>query len=66
MRYEPGDDSAACEGVRAMGRALEHLNLGWAIAGAALRMPGVWQSVQLVMDASGLGPRELVKNTSLN
>ena len=38
---------------------LEHLNLAWAIAGTALRIPGVWQSVQLLMDASGLGPRPL-------
>jgi hypothetical protein len=45
------------EGVRALGRALEHLHLGWAFAGAVLRLPLVWQSVQLVMDASGLGPR---------
>ena len=57
MRYDPGDGSAAVEGVRAMGRALEHLNAGWALCGAALRLPGVWWVVQVVMDASGLGPR---------
>jgi protein-S-isoprenylcysteine O-methyltransferase Ste14 len=57
MRYEVGDGSGAVDGVRAMGRALEHLHLGWAIAGAALRLPVVWWGVQLVMDASGLGPR---------
>jgi protein-S-isoprenylcysteine O-methyltransferase Ste14 len=59
LRYDAGDGSQPVEGVRAMGRALEHLNPGWALCGAALRMPGVWQGVQLVMDASGLGPREL-------
>jgi protein-S-isoprenylcysteine O-methyltransferase Ste14 len=59
MRYDPGDGVDAVDGVRAMGRALEHLNLGWAFAGAALRLPGVWQGVQLLMDASGLGPREV-------
>jgi protein-S-isoprenylcysteine O-methyltransferase Ste14 len=57
MRYEPGDGTERVEGVRAMARALEHLNLGWALAGAALRLPGVWQFVQLMMDASGLGER---------
>jgi protein-S-isoprenylcysteine O-methyltransferase Ste14 len=57
MRYEAGDGSGAVDGVRALGRALEHLHLGWAVAGAALRLPGVWWGVQLVMDASGLGPR---------
>ena len=59
MRYDPGDGTAAVDGVRAFGRVLEHLHLGWAVAGAALRLPLVWQGVQLLMDASGLGPREL-------
>ena len=59
MRYEPADGDGRVEGIRAMGRALEHLNLGWALAGAALRLPGVWQCVQVVMDASGFGPRTL-------
>jgi len=59
MRYDPQDGSDTTDGVRAMGRALEHLNLGWAICGTALRLPGVWQLVQLLMDASGLGPREV-------
>ena len=57
MRYDAGDGSGAVEGVRALGRVLEHLNAGWALCGAALRLPGVWRGVQLVMDASGLGPR---------
>lgn len=59
MRYDPCDGCPVVEGVRAMGRALEHLNLGWAFAGAMLRLPGVWRCVQLLMDASGLGPREV-------
>lgn len=59
IRYDPADGSDPVEGVRALGRALEHLHLGWAFCGAALRLPGVWQSVQLLMDASGLGPRLL-------
>jgi protein-S-isoprenylcysteine O-methyltransferase Ste14 len=59
MRYEPGDGIPAVDGMRAMGRALEHLNFGWAMAGAALRLPGVWWGVQLIMDASGLGPRNI-------
>jgi len=60
MRYDPGDNTGEIEGVRAFGRVLEHLNLGWAIAGIALRLPLVWQFVQLVMDSSGLGPRCLI------
>lgn len=65
MRYDPGDGSSAVDGVRALGRALEHLHLGWALSGAALRLPVVWQSVQLLMDASGLGPRILGDARSL-
>jgi len=61
MRYVPGDGGEGVEGVRALGCALEHLNLNWALAGSMLRLPLVWQSVQLVMDASGLGPRVLGK-----
>jgi len=57
MRYDPGDGSGTVDGVRAMGRALEHLHLGWALCGAAVRLPCVWQLVQLFMDAAGLGPR---------
>jgi hypothetical protein len=51
------NETSGAEGVRALGCALEHTNLSWALAGIALRMPIIWQSVQLVMDASGLGPR---------
>ena len=61
MRYEPGDGCEAVDGVRALGRAMEHIHLGWAVCGAALRIPGVWQGVQVVMDASGLGPRRPVE-----
>ncbi len=42
-----------------MGRAMEHLHLGWAMCGAALRLPVVWGLLQLFLDASGLGPREI-------
>jgi protein-S-isoprenylcysteine O-methyltransferase Ste14 len=59
MRYDPGDGSETVEGVRAMGRALEHLHLGWAMCGATLRLPVFWRFLQLLMDASGLGPREI-------
>jgi protein-S-isoprenylcysteine O-methyltransferase Ste14 len=57
MRYDPGDGSRCEDGVRAMGRALEHLHLGWALAGLVLRLPLLRQCIQMLMDASGLGPR---------
>lgn len=60
MRYDPMDGSDSVEGIRAMGRVCEHLNFGWAFAGAALRLPVVWRLVQLVMDACGFGPKTVV------
>ena len=65
LRYDPADGSAAVDGIRAFGRALEHLHLGWALAGAAMRLPFVWQSIQVVMDASGFGPRTLPTSSSI-
>jgi protein-S-isoprenylcysteine O-methyltransferase Ste14 len=59
MTYDPADGSAAVSGIRAMGRALGHLHLGWALVGTAMRLPGIWQAVQLLMDVSGFGPRRL-------
>jgi protein-S-isoprenylcysteine O-methyltransferase Ste14 len=60
MRYEPGDESASVDGVRAFARALEHLHFGWALVGAMLRLPGIWQMAQMLMDASGFGPRTIL------
>jgi hypothetical protein len=65
MRYDPGDGSETVEGVRAMGRALEHLHLGWAMCGATLRLPVLWRFIQLLMDASGLDPREITMEPEL-
>jgi hypothetical protein len=59
LRYMPSGGGNAVEGVRALARVLEHLHLGWALAGATMRLPVVWQVIQLFMDASGLGPRTL-------
>ena len=64
MTYDPNDGSPAVSGIRAMGRALEHLHLGWALAGAALRLPGIWQLAQLLMDVSGFGPRRLSRHAT--
>ncbi len=59
VRYEPADGTPAVEGVLAIGRALEHINLGWALCGMFLRLPILWRIIQLLIDASGLGPRQL-------
>jgi protein-S-isoprenylcysteine O-methyltransferase Ste14 len=58
ITYEaPGGHAA--EGVEAVARGLEHINLGWAFAGACLRLPGVSHFVQLLLDTTGLGPRAI-------
>ncbi|MCB0928263.1 MAG: methyltransferase [Mycolicibacterium insubricum] len=56
LRYVSAGGTVA-DGTRALGAALEHLNLGWAVAGWLLRTPGVGWFVQLVADAVGAGPR---------
>ena len=57
ITYEPADGSRAASGVEAVARALEHIHLGWALAGFALRLPIVNPLVQLLADASGAEPR---------
>ncbi|MGA7914724.1 MAG: methyltransferase [Candidatus Acidiferrales bacterium] len=59
MTYDPMDGSQPEDGIRAFARGLEHINLGWALAGAMLRLPGISHFVQLLLDASGLGPRTI-------
>ena len=44
-------------GVAAVARALNHIDLRWAMAGWALGLPGVRHLVQLCTDAFGAGPR---------
>ena len=56
ITYEDADGYRA-EGVAAIARALEHVHLLWALAGSALRLPGVVQFVQVLVDASGGHPR---------
>ena len=46
-------------GVAAIGRALEHAHLGWAVASWIGRLPGLVALLQLVADAVGGDPRDL-------
>jgi hypothetical protein len=57
VTYEPADGSPAAAGIEAIARALEHIHLGWAMVGFALRLPLVCRLAQLLADASGAGPR---------
>lgn len=59
ITYEPADEGAPASGVAAVARALEHIHLGWALAGAWLRLPIVNPIVQLLIDASGGEPRAI-------
>jgi hypothetical protein len=57
------DGTAVEEGVCAFARGLEHINLGWAFAGACLRLPGISHLVRILLDGSGLGPRVIPRRT---
>jgi protein-S-isoprenylcysteine O-methyltransferase Ste14 len=63
ITYDPMDGTGDEEGVCALARGLEHINLGWAFAGACLRLPGIRHLVQILLDGSGLGPRSIPKRS---
>jgi protein-S-isoprenylcysteine O-methyltransferase Ste14 len=63
LTYDPGDGMPDEEGLAALGRALEHLDLGWALVGAALRLPLVRPLLQVIVDGVGGGPR-VVRRTN--
>jgi protein-S-isoprenylcysteine O-methyltransferase Ste14 len=63
ITYDPMDGSEPEKGMRAFARGLEHIHLGWALAGAALRLPVISHFVQLLMDASGLGPQQIPRRS---
>jgi protein-S-isoprenylcysteine O-methyltransferase Ste14 len=57
LTYDPADGCPEEEGVAALARALEHIHLGYAYVGWALRLPIVRQLAQTIGDAAGGGPR---------
>jgi hypothetical protein len=57
------DGSDVDEGVGAFARGLEHINLGWAFAGACLRLPGIKHLVQILLEGGGLGPRSIPRRS---
>jgi hypothetical protein len=56
MTYESHDGSICAQGIVALARALEHVNLAWAFAGLILRLPLINQLFQSIIDVSGGGP----------
>ena len=63
ITYDPMDGTGSEEGVCAFARGLEHVNLGWAFAGACLRLPGISHFAQILLDGSGLGPRVIARRS---
>jgi len=63
ITYDPMDGTEPEEGVSAMARGLEHIHLGWALAGACLRLPGISHFAQLLADASGFGEQIIARRT---
>jgi protein-S-isoprenylcysteine O-methyltransferase Ste14 len=65
MTYESAAVEGAVEdaGLAALARALEHVNLGCALLGMALRLPGVNAALQAIVDASGGGPMPVTRRS---
>ena len=61
MTYE--SDAVEDAGLAALARALEHVNLGYALAGMALRLPGINAALQAIVDASGGGPMPVARRS---
>jgi protein-S-isoprenylcysteine O-methyltransferase Ste14 len=51
ITYDPNDGSPPEYGVVALARALEHINLAWALLAWMLRMPGIGWLAQCVADS---------------
>ncbi|HEX6747729.1 MAG TPA: hypothetical protein VF092_10600 [Longimicrobium sp.] len=56
ITYKPGDGGVEEDGVAALARALEHVNLATAMLGMAMRLPVVRPALQVIVDASGGSP----------
>lgn len=67
MTYQFGEGAAITveEGVAAFARALEHVHLGYALAGSAMRLPAVRHLLQLMVDATGGGPRAINRRPTI-
>src|SRR5438067_311992 len=59
ITYDPGDGTPQEDGIAALARGLEHIHLGWAYLAALIRLPIICPALQLLADASGLGPRTI-------
>ncbi|MDI9930514.1 methyltransferase [Rhodococcus sp. IEGM 1354] len=64
VRYESADGCVVADGTRAIGCALEHLTLGWAVLGWVMRAPVLASVIALVTDACGGAPRTIPRRMS--
>ncbi|MEM7531972.1 MAG: methyltransferase [Chloroflexota bacterium] len=61
LTYESGDGQYRATGVAALARAVEHINLGWALLDALMRLPLLNPFLQLVIDSLGGGPKQHIE-----
>ena len=61
ITYESSDGAYTASGVEAVARALEHVHIGWALIACVLRLPVVRLLAQILVDASGGGPRRIAQ-----
>jgi hypothetical protein len=62
VALEPADEVPA----RRNARGLEHLHLGWALAGWTMRLPVIRPFVQLLADALGAGPQPVCRRAVMD
>ncbi|MFT3715618.1 MAG: methyltransferase [Gordonia sp. (in: high G+C Gram-positive bacteria)] len=66
IRYEQDSPSYRLDGIRAVGAVMTHLNLAWAVVGWVISAPVIARVLQLLVDASGGGPRDPRTATASN
>lgn len=65
FRITYNDGGHEVEGVAAIGRALEHLNFGWAMIGFFVRLPVVRLILQVLSDGAVAPPRRVKRKAMI-
>jgi protein-S-isoprenylcysteine O-methyltransferase Ste14 len=63
LTYDPMNGNADKLGVCAFAKALEHINLAWALIGCFMRLPLIHQFLQLVSDLTDGEARQVCRRT---
>ena len=61
LTYELSNPNITADGVVGLARALEHINIFWAIIGGFIRLPIISYLLQLIVDSIGGGPRKVCR-----